>query len=317
MSAKKRVLVCGASGFIGRNIFKRLASRNDLDLIGTFHTNCFSGDKRLRCVDLTEKRRVNELLKGIDAVIMAAAVTSGSKDIKERPYIHVTDNNIMNQLLCRAAFDNDVGQFIFFGCSVQYSSSDLPVKETCCDLNGGIDPAYFGVGWMKVYTEKTCEFFSRFGRTRFTVIRHSNIYGPYDKYDLEHSHMFGATITKVLTAKNGGSLMVWGNGREKRDLLYVSDLVDFVELVLDKQDYVFNTFNVGYGSSISVNDLISKIIKISGKQLSVEHDLSRPTIPVNITLDISKAKEKLGWQPKVSLDDGISKTIDWYRQNIS
>ena len=128
--------------------------------------------------------------------------------------------------------------------------------------------------------------------------------------------MFGATITKVLTAQNDNSLTLWGNGQEKRDLLYVSDLVDFVEMVLDKQDYAFEIFNAGYGSSISVNDLVSKIVKISGKRLSVKHDLSKPTIPVNITLDISKAKEKFGWRPQVSLDEGITRTIDWYRQNL-
>lgn len=316
MSTKKRVLVCGASGFIGRNIFERLASRNDIDLIGTFHTNRFSDDERLLWRDLTNKYRVNQLLEGVDAVIMAAAVTSGSKDIKERPYLHVTDNNIMNQLLIRAAFEENIRQFIYFGCSISYSSSDTPAKETDMNLNGGMDPAYFGVGWMKIYIEKTCEFFSRLGRTCFTVIRHSNIYGPHDKYDLEHSHMFGATITKVLTAKEGGSLTVWGDGQERRDLLYVTDLVDFVELVLDNQDYAFDSFNVGYGSSISVNDLILKIIKISGKQLSITHDLSKPTIPVNITLDIGKAREKFGWHPQVSLDDGIARTIHWYRQNI-
>jgi len=317
MSAKKLVLVCGASGFIGRNIFERLANRNDIDLIGTIHTSLTNyDDRRLYRVDLAHKDTVNQLLKGVDVVIMAAAVTSGSKDIKERPHIHVTDNNIMNQLLIRAAFEQNIKQFIYFGCSVHYSSSDLPVKETDFDLNGGIAPAYFGVGWMKIYTEKTCEFFSRLGRTRFTVIRHSNIYGPHDKYDLEHSHMFGATITKVLTAQNDNSLTLWGNGQEKRDLLYVSDLVDFVEMVLDKQDYAFEIFNAGYGSSISVNDLVSKIVKISGKRLSVKHDLSKPTIPVNITLDISKAKEKFGWRPQVSLDEGITRTIDWYRQNL-
>ncbi len=316
MASKKRVLVCGASGFIGRNIFERLSGRHDIDLTGTYHTNHFAGDRRLVKANLTNRRKVNELLKGVDVVIQAAAVTTGAKDVKERPYIHVTDNNIMNQLLCRAAFDHNVGQFIYFGCSVPYSSSDLPVKETDLNLNDGMDPAYFGVGWMKVYTEKTCDFFSRLGRTRFTVIRHSNIYGPYDKYDLEHSHMFGATVTKVMTAPDNGQITVWGTGQEYRDLLYVDDLTDFVELVVEKQDYSFDSFNVGYDSSICVNDLIAKVIAASGKNISVTHDIAKPTIPVNITLDIAKAREKFGWQPKVSIDDGIAKTLDWYRKNI-
>ena len=169
---------------------------------------------------------------------------------------------------------------------------------------------------MKVYTEKTCEFFARLGRTRFTIIRNSNIYGPYDKYDLERSHVFGATITKVLTAPHNSSINIWGNGEEKRDLLYISDLVDLVELVLKKQDYKFDVFNAGLGSSISINDLVAKIISKSGRQLSITHNLSKSAI-LQCTPDINKAREKFGWQPKVSLDDGIAKTLEWYKNNRS
>lgn len=316
MANRKRVLLCGASGFIGKNIFERLSNRNDIDLVGTYNTDCFSNDSRLIKVNLTDRQTVNDLLCRVDVVIQAAAVTTGSRDVRERPYIHVTDNNIMNQLLCRAAFDHNVGQFIYFGCSVPYSSSDKPIREVDLNLNDGMDSAYFGVGWMKIYTEKTCDFFSRLGRTKFTVIRHSNIYGPHDKYDLEKSHMFGATIAKVMTAPDGGQIKVWGTGQEYRDLLYVSDLVDFVEIVMAKQDYAFDSFNVGGGFSVSVNDLIAKVIAASGKKLSITHDLSKPTIPVNITLDITKARDRFGWQPKTCLDVGIAKTIDWYRKNL-
>lgn len=313
---KKRILICGASGFIGRNIFERLSERDDIELVGTYHNNRFSSDPRLVQTDLTDKNKVSELLKGVDVLIQAAAVTSGSKQIKERPYIHITDNGIMNLLLYQASFDHRVGMVIFFSCSVMYPGGDRSLKETDVDLNDGMSPAYFGVGWTKVYLEKMCEFYSRLDRTKFLVIRHSNIYGPYDKYDLERSHMFGANITKVMTAKDGDEITVWGTGREKRDLLYASDLVDFVELALARQEQKnFDLINVGCGEAISVNDVITKIIFASGKNLSLTHNITGPTIPVSITLDATRAKDEYGWQPKVSLDAGIAKTIDWYRRN--
>ena len=91
-----------------------------------------------------------------------------------------------------------------------------------------------------------CQFYSRLGKTKHTVIRHSNMYGPYDKYDLEKSHVFGATVTKVMESKDG-KVNVWGTGEEKRDLLYVEDLVDFIDTALNNQSSPYELFNVGLG----------------------------------------------------------------------
>ncbi|MBI2064453.1 MAG: NAD-dependent epimerase/dehydratase family protein [Candidatus Yanofskybacteria bacterium] len=223
----------------------------------------------------------------------------------------------MNLLLYQASFDQCVEKVIFFSCSIMYPGGDRPLKETDLDLNDGIYPAYLGAGWTKVYLEKMCDFYSRQGRTKFVVIRHSNTYGPYDKYDLERSHMFGANITKVMTAKDSDEITVWGTGQEKRDLVYISDVVDFVELAMAKQSQEnFDLVNVGCGEALSVNDIISKIILASGKNLSLTHNIAGPTIPVSIVLDITRAKNVYGWRPKVSLDTGIAKTIDWYRKNL-
>src|SRR3989338_6039011 len=184
--------------------------------------------------DLTDKDDVNNAVKGMDLLIQAAATTSGAKDIVTKPYYHVTDNAIMNSLIFRAAFEYNLSHVLFFSCTVMYRSSDRPVKETDFDANKDIFPKYFGVGWTKVYIEKMCEFYSKIGKTKFTAARHSNIYGPYDKFDLEKSHVFAATMAKVMAANDGDKITVWGTGEEKRDLLHVSDLLHFVELVLDR-----------------------------------------------------------------------------------
>jgi len=311
---KNKILICGASGFIGRNIAERLAQRDDIEVYGTyFETKPRIKGISLTRVDLTNKSEVDQIIKGKDIVIQAAAVTSGSKDITTKPYIHVTDNAIMNSLIFKSCFDHKVKHVVFFSCTVMYPNQKNPVKEQ--DVTYEITDNYFGVGWTKVYLEKMCEFYAKISDTKYTAIRHSNIYGPHDKYDLDKSHFFGATITKVLTNKDD-KIVVWGDGSEKRDLLYVSDLVDFVEIVLKKQKDPFELINIGQGKASSVKEVIQKIITISGKMIEMDFDTSKPTIKFNLAVNIDRAGEKYHWKPKVSLVEGIKKTIDWYKQNI-
>lgn len=312
---KNRILVCGATGFIGRNIAEFLAKNDNFEIYGTYHHSKPLENPEIKMIqaDLTNKNDVSRVIKeGFDIIIQAAATTSGAKDVVYKPYYHVTDNAVMNALIFRAAYEYKVSHVVFFSCTTMYQSSDTPVKETDFDANQEMYPSYFGSGWTKIYNEKMCEFYSRIGSTKYTVIRHSNIYGPHDKFDLERSHVFGATITKVMTAKDGGKIVVWGAGKEERDLLYVSDLVDFVALVIEKQKSKYELYNVGYGSSISIMNLVKKIIACSGKNISIESDLSKPHFNTKLCLDTTKAKNSLGWFPKISLDEGIHKTMEWY-----
>lgn len=315
----KTVLVCGASGFIGKNVLERLLPRTDLRVVAVVHKTALpsslAGHPRLTTVyaDLTRAEEVARALRGVDAVVQAAATTSGAKDIVNTPAHHVTDNAVMNSLLLRACHEGGVGHFLFFSCTVMYPDQARPVKEE--DFDGKVTDRYFGVGWTKVYVEKMCEFYARLGRTRMTVVRHSNVYGPHDKYDLERSHVFGATVAKVMTAR-GGKVVVWGEGKEARDLLYVADLVDFVEAALDRQKAAFELVNVGAGMAVSVAELVRRVIARSGRPLAVEFDRTKPTIPFSLSVDRSKAKALFGWEPKTSLDEGIDKSLAWYRDHV-
>lgn len=316
----QRVIVCGATGFIGHNLLERLAERADLEVTGVFHRTVPSGTltthPRIRMVqaDLTSKEDVARVLRGQDVLIQAAAVTTGSKDVVTRPYIHVTDNAVMNSLLFRECFEQRTRHVVFFSCTTMYPQVDRPVRED--DFTGHIIPKYFGVGWTKVYIERMCEFYAGLGPTKYTAIRHSNIYGPYDKYDLERSHVFGATVTKVMTTPEGGTLTVWGDGSEARDLLYVSDLVDLLERVLERQQEPFALVNVGLGEAISVRDLVQALIAASGRTLTMTFDRTKPTIPFTLALNIEKAQAMFDWTPQVSLDEGIRRTLAWYREHV-
>jgi len=314
-----KVLVCGATGFIGRNIAEYFADKDNYEVFGTYYSSKPSDYHNIKMikVDLTDKDMIDKVINGMDIIIQAAATTSGAKEIVNKPYYHVTDNAVMNSLIFRSAFEHNIKHVIFFSCSVMYQSSDVPLKENDFDANAEIFPSYFGVGWTKVYIEKMCEFYSRISNTKYTAIRHSNIYGPYDKYDLERSHVFGATVTKIMTANEKDEIVVWGDGKEARDLIYISDLVDFVELAILKQKSAFQLYNVGSGETISVRDLVQKIITFSGKDISIRHDLSKPTLKTKLCLDTTKANKEFKWQAKIALNEGIKKTLDWYKTSRS
>jgi nucleoside-diphosphate-sugar epimerase len=159
-----------------------------------------------------------------------------------------------------------------------------------------------------------CEFYSRLGRTKHYVIRHSNIYGPYDKFDLLNSHVFGATVNKIYNQDS--DITIWGDGSEERDLLYISDLVDSVKKIIESSNQnPFFILNIGSGKSISVKKLTTMILSISGvKNKRIKYDNSKPSVKTSVSLDCSKAKSLLGWSQKVSIEEGIKKTISWYKE---
>ncbi|TMJ21800.1 MAG: NAD-dependent epimerase/dehydratase family protein [Alphaproteobacteria bacterium] len=311
---RRRVLVCGATGFIGRNLVETLSRRDDLEVHAVRFTRPAYAAEGVTWhhADLREAAQVTPLLRGMDIVIQAAATTSGARDIVATPYIHVTDNAVMNSLLLRACFDHKVRHFLFFSCSVMYQPRETPWREEEWDASREMHVNYFGIGWTKLYIEKMCEFFSRLGVTKHTVIRHTNVFGPHDKFDLERSHVFGATVTKAMTSTTG-TVMVWGSGEEARDLIYVDDLVRFVALAIERQTTPYEMLHASAGRAIRIKDLVARIVAASGRDLCIEHDLAGPTIRTSFALDNRRADEVLGWQPQMPFDEGVRRTIDWWR----
>ena len=316
----KNILICGATGFIGRNMTLNFAKDPKYKVFAVSHIKPpFQIEEEINNViwleaDLRNSKDVKKILNNIDIVIQAAATTSGAKDIVSKPYIHVTDNALMNSILLRESMNLGIKHFIFFSCTVMYKSSENPIKEIDWDGSMDINDKYFGIANTKIYIEKMLDFYSRVSDMKTTAIRHSNIYGPFDKFDLERSHVFGATISKVLTANR--DVVVWGTGEEERDLLHVEDLISFVKASISKQSKKYQLYNCGYGKSISIKDLVNLIVNFSGKDIKIIYDVSKPTIKTNICLDNTLAENELHWKSKVKLEDGISSTIRWWRDNI-
>lgn len=311
---KLKILICGATGFIGTNLVNSFNDNKNILITATYNKSKPKLKKNIKWVkaDLRNKNTIYKLFKNKDIVIQAAATTSGAKDILNTPYLHVTDNAIMNSIMLQATYDLKIKHFIFFSCTVMYPNSQKPLKEIKFKEKD-IYKSYFGVAKTKLYIEDLCKFYSGLCKTKYTCIRHSNIYGPHDKFDLNKSHFFGATINKVFNSKK--YVNIWGNGNERRDLLYVGDLVDFVKKTIKKQKVNFRIYNCGYGKHYSVNQVVKMIVTLSKKKLILKNDLSKKSIKTSLALNTSLAKKELDWNRKTHIKKGIKKTIDWYKIN--
>lgn len=312
-----KILICGASGFLGVNLFKRLLENKEVALSVVRHDKLFPIEvpKSVNVFegDLRDKSFCDAIVQGQDIVLQMAATTSGARDIVHRPYLHVTDNAVMNSLLLRSSFDAGVKHFIFPSCTVMYQSSEKAQSECEFDANEPLVDSYFGVGHTKLYIEKMCEFYSRNG-LNCVVLRHSNIYGPFDKFDLKRSHFVGASIRKVVDAKNGDSIKVWGDGLTGRDLLYVDDFTNAVMKVLKNPKG--GIFNLGSGVAVTVNDVVEQLIRISGKSLTISHDTSMPSINTSLSVNSQKFSNNYGWEVETSLSDGLMKSMIWLEGNL-
>ena len=312
----RNVLIAGGAGFIGTNLIIRLIELGAL-VRATIHLKVpVLLDERIEYVDcdLLFSEDCKKVVADMDYVFMCAANTSGAAIIASTPLVHVTPNIIMNAQLLEASYFAKVKKFIFISSSVVYPpSSDHYVREEEM-LSGAPYDVYFGAAWMKRYTEILCEMYSqRLSNTMpTTVVRPSNVYGPYDDFDPATSHVMAATIKKVVERQN--PLKVWGTGDDIRDLIYIDDFIDALLLASEKI-HTYNPVNIGFGKGRSIKQLLQILIEVEGcRHLTIEYDITKPSmIPIRL-IDVSKAGRLLGFRATTDVREGMTKTIEWYKK---
>lgn len=319
MFENKKILIAGGTGFVGVNLIKRFLSMG-AHVRATLHNKPpVIADDRIeyqRC-DLLDANDCRKAVEGMEYVVMCAANTSGAAVIASTPLVHVTPNIIMNARILEACYSAGVGKFVFLSSNAAYPpSGDRYVKEEEM-FDGDPYETYFGVGWMKRYTEILCRLYAEKLKKpmKTIVIRPSNIYGPYDDFDLATSHVMAATIRKVMERQ--APIQVWGSGDDVRDLIYIDDFVDAVLLAMEKID-TFDPVNIGLGKGYSVKEILSIAMEVDGyRDAKVQYDATKPSmIPIRL-IDVSRAETLLGFKAKTDVRDGIAKTIDWYRKKSS
>ena len=311
----KNVLVAGGTGFVGANLINRMLSLG-ANVRATLHRrDAVIADSRIEYVkaDLLAMDDCRRVVQDMDYVFLCAANTSGAAVIASTPLVHVTPNIIMNSQMLEAAWFAKVKKFVWLSSNAAYPpSGDRPVSEEEM-FDGDPYDIYFGVAWMKRYTEILCRLYSEKLKERMAtvVVRPSNIYGPYDDFDFATSHMMSATIRKVVERQK--PIKVWGTGDDIRDLIYIDDFIDALVLAAEKIG-TFDPVNIGYGKGYSIKEILQICLEVDGyDDAVVEYDSSKPSmIPVRL-ISTEKAESVLGFKARTDLREGIRKTMEWYR----
>lgn len=304
----KRVIVTGGAGFLGRVVVEQLKAK------GCKHITV----PRSKEYDLRKTAAIRKLYKRVDPdiVIHLAAVVGGIGANQQNPGKYFYDNLMMGVELIEQARQMNIPKFVAIGTICAYPKfCPVPFREE--DIWNGYPEetnAPYGVA-KKAMLVQSQAYRQQYGFNSIFLLP-VNLYGPGDNFDLNSSHVIPALIRKCVEAKRNkaSSITVWGTGKATREFLYVDDAARGIVLAAEKYDSS-EPVNLGAGFEISIKDLVTLIVKLTGFKGEVIWDTSRPDGQPRRCLDTKKAQEKFGFKAKVGFEQGLKRTIAWYIRN--
>ena len=300
----KRVLVTGATGFLGRNLMPYLKEKG-------YEAKGFGSDE----YDLRDQLACYELVDGAhpDVIIHAAGSVGGIGANQENPGKFMYENLIMGANIIEAARAHKTPKFVLLGTVCAYPKyTPVPFKES--DLwDGYPEETNAPYGIAKKALMKMLETYHEQYDINSTCLIPVNMYGPYDHFNLTSSHVIPALILKFYNAMKNHEQKVtlWGTGTVSREFLYAPDCCEAIELAIQK-DVGPEPINVGTGEEITIAELASEIAEQMGFSGEIVYDSSRPDGQPRRCLDTSRAKERLGFEARTDLPTGLKNTIEWF-----
>jgi GDP-L-fucose synthase len=308
---KVRIFLTGGSGMVGRNFLEHPAAK-DFEILAP-------SSAHLNLCDFGAVRATLEHFRP-NIVVHAAGKVGGIQANIREPVSFLINNLDMGRNIVLASRDLGVRHLLNLGSSCMYPRDAAnPLREESV-LHGEFEPTNEGYALAKVTVARLCEYIGREqSEFKYKTLMPCNIYGRYDKFDPQHSHMVPAIIHKLHQAKVAGSMHVdiWGDGKARREFMYAGDLVDCMwQAVLNFED-VPDMMNVGLGHDLSVNEYYEALARVVGYAGGFLHDLSKPVGMKRKLLSVERAKS-WGWQASTSLENGLTKTYEYYltRQDL-
>jgi GDP-L-fucose synthase len=331
MNKRSRIYVAGHKGLVGSAILRRLQTEKYLNLIVRSHQD----------LDLIRQAEVEAFFRTErpEFVFLAAAKVGGILANNTYPAEFIYQNLSIEGNVIHSAYEAGVKKLLFLGSSCIYPRDcPQPMKEEHL-LSGKLEPTNEPYAIAKIAGIKMCQSYNRQYGTRFISVMPTNLYGPGDNFDLETSHALPALIRKFHEAKireanlpevtsnlkrsaplasserserssAGSFVTLWGTGTPRREFLHVDDLADACLFLMNYYEDS-EIINIGCGEDISISELADLIKEIVGFKGTIRYDRSKPDGSPRKLLDVSKLK-RLGWQPKMSLREGIEMTYRGY-----
>ena len=304
-----KILVTGGNGMVGKNILEHPEAAQHVLLSPS------SSELNLR-----DYIAVNAFLKKHqpDFIIHSAGLVGGIQANIARPVDFLVYNLDMGRNIIMAAQENGIKRLMNMASSCMYPrETQNPLQEELI-LKGELEPTNEGYAIAKVVATRLCEYIVKENpELQYKTVIPCNLYGKYDKFSREHSHLVPAVIKKIYEAKqnNATEIDIWGDGLARREFMYAGDLADFVFYAIEKFDQMPQNINVGLGFDYTINEYYQTIANVIGFEAKFVHDLSKPTGMKQKLIDDSKLKQ-FGWQHQTSLEEGIKKTIEYFKTSV-
>lgn len=318
MTPKPRALVTGAGGFIGHHLTQHLVALGywvrGVDLkLPEFEE---SSAHEFELLDLRRWENCIRATAGVDEVFNLAANMGGIGFIETNKALIVHDNVLINTHMLEAARLARVGRFLFTSSAcvypqyLQHDADVTPLKEEDAYPADAED----GYGWEKLFSERLCRHYAEDHGLDTRVVRFHNIYGPLGTYDGGREKSPAAICRKVALADDGGEIEIWGDGNQTRSYCYIDDCIEGIVRLM-RTDHR-EPLNLGNDRLVTINELVNIVARVAGKTIRRRHDLTKPQGVRGRNSDNTRLRTVLGWEPSVSLEQGLEWTYRWIAGRI-
>ena len=315
----KKVLVAGAGGFIGHHLVKYLKARDywvrGVDLKNPEYEAAAADDFQI--LDLREFDHCMAACAGMDEVYQLAADMGGIGYTSAHHADILRNNALINLHMLEAARLNKVSNYLYSSSACVYplylqQTPDAKMLKEADAYPADAEPGY---GWEKLFAELACQYYAEDFGFKTHAVRFHNIFGPLGTFDGGLEKSPAAICRKIAKAKNGDTIEIWGDGLQTRSYCYVTDCVEGIYRLM-RSDYL-KPINLGQDRLITVNELVDTVCGIAGKKLIKTYDLTKPQGVRGRNADITLMREMLGWEPEISLEEGLKITYAWIKGQLA
>ena len=310
MDSNSKIYVAGNTGLVGSAIIRMLKKKGFDNILSTPSSNW-----DLRNQD--DVRRFFRINKP-DYVFLAAAKVGGIGANSEQPAEFIYDNLMIQTNIIDSAYRNGVKKLLFLGSSCIYPKfANQPIVEDEL-MSGPLEPSNSAYAVAKIAGINMCQAYRRQYGFNAIALMPTNLYGPNDNFDHNSGHVLPSLIAKFhgsLEKSEHWIVNLWGDGSPKREFLHVDDLAEAAYTCMEKYDSD-EVINIGTGEDVTIKELAETIVGVTGYKNYYQWDASKPNGTPRKVLNVDKVKS-LGWEPKISLLEGIESTYEWYKENVA
>ncbi len=325
----KKILVTGGAGFIGSTLVKRLvADGADVSVIDNLWRGSLENLKnadgtyaidpasKFHLADLTDYAKCMELIRDFDLVYHLADVVGGIQFAFGNEAFIFRQNVLINSNVLAACIMNHVSNYVYVGTACSYPKSLQMIEGIAAFTEDQVYPAEpeSSYGWSKLMGEYEAELAQKTGKINVGLLRFHNVYGPGASFESSRSQVIPSLILKAINYPNP-PFVVWGNGNQYRDFIYIDDIIDALILVAE-HGINRGAIQVGSEKATSIRALAETVVKISGKPIEIVYDIAKPEGDHGRIAICDKAREILGWRPKIDLETGLKNSYDWINKQV-